>query len=104
MAVHHWGNAVCCNKLGCLAAVGTAVSGEQQGCTFTNANLSPVLLPLSPPTFILIESQYHQLFLHAANEKPVEGTDATETTNVKKDLEWKRSSEFGPREVAVVLL
>lgn len=42
------------------------------------------------------------LYLHAANEQTVVGTDATETTNVIKGLGWKRSSEFGRRVVAVM--
>lgn len=45
VAVRHWGSAACCNKSCQLAAVSTAVSGEQQGCTFTSAILLPVLLP-----------------------------------------------------------
>lgn len=39
----------CYNNTLChLAAVSAAVSGEQQGCTFTDANLSPVLFPPVP--------------------------------------------------------
>lgn len=60
VAVHHWSSAACCNKSCQLAAVSTAVSGEQQGCTFTSAILSPVLLPplhpSTPTTFVLTES------------------------------------------------
>lgn len=41
VTVHHWGSAACCNKRCQLAAVSTAVSGEQQGFTFTGMILSP---------------------------------------------------------------
>lgn len=58
--------------------------------------------PCSLPTSILIESQNHLLYLLAANEQTAVGTDATETTNVIKGLGWKRSSEFGCGEVAVM--
>lgn len=58
--------------------------------------------PCSPPTSILIESQSHLLYLHAANEQTVVGTDATKTTNVIKGLGWERSGGFGWREEAVV--
>lgn len=34
----HWGNASYNNTSCHLAGVGTAVSGEQQGCTFTNTS------------------------------------------------------------------
>lgn len=82
-----------------LVAISTDISGEKQGSTFTDTNLSPVLLPLSPPTSIMIKSQNHLLFLHAANEKTVTGTDATEATN---GAGWKWSRNFGPRDIVNV--